>query len=360
MLFYYIFPISILVISFILYNIKISEKKIVILDVCILILFASIRANSVGSDLNNYENIFTDIFRHSWAEVPYMAKIHNVELMFAYFNKFVSLFTSNVQIYISFLAIIIYSAFGAFFIKYSKMPWLSMVLFVLYGTYFHTYNIMRQYLATVFFLCALDSLLEKKKLKYIISIILASCIHKSAICCLIGYVLFYIKPKRKHYIMLTSLILVLMLAGDKFVNWVLSFVYKDYFGTLGKASVDRGGMALFLFFTYVVMAIIVDLYSLKDGKNEIFLVILGISAAFASLSLTSRVVSRCLYYFDWIIAVLIPNVVGAISWKKTGIIKAFAYIIAILFFFIWLEYFMLSADADRIVPYNYFWKTIIS
>lgn len=358
MLFYYFLPISIFLVSLLLYLFKFPQKGIMFVNVLILIIFASIRAPSVGADLNNYENIFIDIAEHSWNEVPYMAKIHNVEVVFAYFNKLISVFTSNPQIYISIVATILYSAFGVFFLKYSKIPWLSICLFVLYGSYFHSYNIMRQYLATAILLCALDGLFEKKKVKFIFSVLLALCIHTSAICCLAGYVLFYIKPRRKHYIMLLSIILVLMLAGDNIVRWILSFTYKDYFWTLGKVSVDRGSMAFFQFFIYIIMALTIDIYSLKDGKNEIFLIFLGISAAFATLSTASRVFSRCMYYFDWSIVILIPNIVSSLSWKKTGVLKVYIYSLFILFFFIWLEFYMMTADADGIVPYSYFWGKI--
>jgi hypothetical protein len=167
---------------------------------CLILTFglftvlASFRSDSVGNDTAEYLRIFNDISStggmslYSW----------RYEKGYLFLNKILSLITDQSQIILIITSVMIMFGFARFIFKYSNNIGLSVYLFFTLGYYGMSINTIRLSLAIVIILFSYDFLREKKLIKFIISVLLASLFHRAALIFLIAW--FIVKLKFSYKI----------------------------------------------------------------------------------------------------------------------------------------------------------------
>ena len=100
------------------------------------------------------------------------------EFGFFWLNKIVGFFTSNGQWMIAVCSVITIGIMYRQIFRMSKNYALSILLLYLSFVYFVSLNNIRQSLAAVFLLIAIEALIDNKKIKFIILVLLASSIHR--------------------------------------------------------------------------------------------------------------------------------------------------------------------------------------
>jgi transmembrane protein EpsG len=161
---------------------------------------------------------------------------------FSLFMWFIKTFISqDFHVYLFVIAAISGTAVGYVLWKYSDHFALSMVLFILSGTYGWMINGIRQFMAASLGFLAIELLLQKKRLAYILFVLFLCTIHASAII-LLAAVLFDVDKPFDYRILLVLIgTLIIIRYADVFVELLESSVESTvYDGITESFAADDG------------------------------------------------------------------------------------------------------------------------
>lgn len=242
-------------------------KIFLIVTSVILILMPTLRHITVGTDTENYFNIFETAKRLTFNQIINFE--HEIESGYLFINKFLSEINGGYQLVLFFNSTVAVVPVMYYVYKNSEYPVLSVYLYVSLYFYALIYNGMRQFVALGIFLFAFEQLKKKKWytfLIYVILILIAASIHRSALILLFGILLVYLKPTYKNLIIVgvsfTTLCLIFYFWPNTLytlINLVVPNYVEKYIGTsfistapLGK-SVLLWILNLFLFICSVII-----------------------------------------------------------------------------------------------------------
>lgn len=195
---------------------------------CIIILIPSIlggiRDISVGTDTEIYQQLFHECVNKKLPDIIYenANKIgENLEPVFLVYLWVISRITKN---FYGFQFINSLLTFGIFFVganhykkKYSLVVMVSLYFFMFYCAFL---NYARQGLALSIVFLSFRFMEEKNLIRFLITVIIAACIHLSAIVILPAYLLFLLLKKGKsdvYVLIMVIFLLSLLLIGPQIV-----------------------------------------------------------------------------------------------------------------------------------------------
>ena len=171
------------------YDSDYNRKQYIKIICFILILQSGLRNVAVGSDTFAYFQWFEDIKLTSWQNIIEDVKDYyqiglGKDPGYLVFQKLIQIITGEYQIYLFIIAILFFSALGNFI--YRNTTRLSDVImsFIIYSVLFYSFFSItghRQTIATAVALFSFELIKRKKFLLFIISILLASTIHRSVL-----------------------------------------------------------------------------------------------------------------------------------------------------------------------------------
>ena len=351
MLIYYLIIFLIILIGLFIGN---KYKKIYVYFICILLtLIAGLRHYTVGSDTFMYYRYFnnaltygTKAFSMTGVEQAYIL----LNYLFVQFSSSFNLFLIIISGYINF-------TIGKYIIEHSNKTMLSLLLFVLCRFFFSEMNIIRQMLSIAIIINGLKHVKKREFVWYLLYVIIACLIHKSAFISIILYFLYDYDFKAIKKIRWCVIIIGLFIFLGPFLEKITSVlgIYNGYV----KLFMDSNKLGSFLsFITILFECIIVSVVIKKNKKNivknDLFLYnALIISLAFSFLSIRISILDRYVLYFSIFSIVLIPNIIEKISKSKN---RMLAYVLTFLFF---LTYFLLITyvrpEWNSINPYVFYW-----
>ena len=199
-------------------------------------------------------------------------KQKEVEEGYILLNKLVAFYTDNYQ-WIFVLTSFIYIAcvFYALY-KSSKKIWYSVLLFFLSYNYFNSYNIIRQEMAMAIILVGLTFLQDEAKIKdyvkFIVLVLIASTLHRTALISLLFPIVMNIKVDTK-YILVFSIFGLFM--KNTFIELFIGqayFLHQRYLVYAGNISHSELPIQ-FLVFNSIFLALMLYLdYKNKDLRND--------------------------------------------------------------------------------------------
>ncbi|MBI5997587.1 EpsG family protein [Clostridium perfringens] len=323
----YDFELLVLLIIALISSLKIGNQKTKsIVQVFILSVVCGLRyQETLGSDFSAYKIIFEN-------------SIYQVNSEFSYWliNYIVRSLTNNFNILLLLIAFIINGCVVWIVNKYSKMPNLSIIIYFVWGEYFTSFNISRQFIAISLYWISIHYLLSKKNKKALALNILAITFHKSSIIIIIitYFIIFISKNINKR-----SLIFILLIINFTYFlepsirNIVCKFIYGKYI----TSNFEYGtSFMLYIFELVFIVFIILNLdYDFKRYNNfEKFLITMIIpSFLFVILSMRMVLYARLAIYFCLYKIILITNLIIYKDNKKVKILILYIFIIAIILYF---------------------------
>lgn len=226
---------------------------------------------------------------------------------FAFFSFFTLLFT--------FLAIY----------KMSLNIPLSVFLFVVTGFFFVTFNAVRQCLSAALFLYSLQYIKNSKPLSYIITILLASLFHVSAICLLPIYWICKIKWTFKKQIFSIALCAILLKPIHDFSVFLIAHTRYSYYL---DSNYNQQNIAVSDLFMASILLLILFYFQLKSKDDTpsfcMYQAITLLYFVFSLLSITVIMSDRILIYFRIFQIIFVPFLLSKCS-SKVGreILKIF-------------------------------------
>jgi len=228
---------------------RIKSKKLFLVYVFIFLFAVSaIRAPSVGVDTNTYLFLFDDLKGMTFSQVMQWGIYYEKGYML--FNLLIQQFTMNSQFLLVITSFIIVGSFSLLIYKYSASMYLSFFLFVTLTFYYSSMNSMRQYVAMSILTFSLKFIFERRLVKFLIVLFIASLFHKTAWMFSVVYLFTFIKFTRKRALIAIVLSFAASFYLTPLIPWFLtithqyqvdnSYLNSDKFGSILKSLVIFG------------------------------------------------------------------------------------------------------------------------
>ena len=269
------------------------KYRLTIAAILPMFLLFVLRLKYIGADTIGYVRFFeNDIRTYSFAEL-FNQELMRSEIGYRLYVKLISLFTRNYTVYFLINGLIIFGTLYHFAKKYTENPFVFFFLFMTLGTYSFVETGLRQTLAMMLCLWAVDFIQKKKLISFVLIVLMATSFHKSAMVFLIMYLLAFITKLDWMLIIYT------VVAALLFVNFA---VFQSFFNELlgyEYGVEETGNGAIFLLLVLVLCAFsMLILYNKTQemAGKELMVHFALMSAVFWLLRMVSRTAERVSYY----------------------------------------------------------------
>ncbi|MEY8392396.1 EpsG family protein [Lachnospiraceae bacterium] len=196
----------------------------------LLVFIASFRY-AIGFDYFSYRNIYETIASWSFGDIFY---IRRTEPFYFIVCKLFSLAGCPYPVFLLFINLFLMGISMWFIRRYSKLPWVSVYLFICLQFLAHDMNLLRQSFAVCFFLLAYPFLRGRKLLPFTLLILTGGLFHNSLLFLFPLYFLLPKKHSRKCLAALFLLTVVVYFFFDPLFLLIRPFLPLKYAGYLGS------------------------------------------------------------------------------------------------------------------------------
>lgn len=316
-------------------------------------ILVMLRHESVGSDNRNYINLFHDFSKMNWRQV----EKHRLELGFSYYNKIISVFSKNPQVFFAITASAISAMIYPTYKRLCTDTSLTMILFCIVSTFVLMFSGIRQMLAVGLGFIAYEFTRNKKLFPFILIVLLAMSFHTSAFMLAFMYPLYHANITKKWLYVVIPLLAVVFVF-NKVIFSALAYVIERYTKYDGSISSTGAYTMLMLFAIFAVFSFLIPEESKLDREIiglRNFLLLSLVLQMFVPLHTLAM---RMNYYYIIFIPLLMPKVIDCRSerWEQIAVVCRH---IMVAFFF---AYFFLikarSAGNLNVFPYHFFWENV--
>jgi len=264
---------------------------------------------------------------------------------------FIKMFGEKPTLYLLFMAVPYVTAVTYLIYKYSDSPMLSFIAFLSLQFFEISFTLMRQVVAMAILVLAFRYVIEKKPIKFIISIVFAYFFHQVAIVFLVVYPLSKIRNKNIYLALIAGTYISTIL----FPQHILKVI-----GMIQESNERYGHVSnelntnLVYFFICLVFILVGLLYFKGLKKSEVNYLLFKMSAlatALAPLTIVVREFSRISYLFALFNIILLPN---AIAFERDSQTKVIIITFSIIIFMVYFLFFL--GPETNVIPYKFFWE----
>lgn len=270
------------------------KRKVLFVAILPMVLLFVLRYKYVGADTIGYVRFFQGEVRgYSFKELL-SENLMRIEVGYRLYVKLISLLTDNYTVYFLINAIVIFGSLYRFSLKYTNNPFIFFYLFITLGTYQFIETGLRQSLAMIICLWAVDFIKDRRPIRFLLVVALAYLFHKSAMIFLLIYPLCSIKRYRWMAITYVIIAIVFIFGFANFQSLFNELLGYDY------EIEETGNGGIFLAITILVCAYSVFVMVGKgtDKENQTAIIQMAfMTVVFWLLRLVSRTAERISFYF---------------------------------------------------------------
>lgn len=313
------------------------------------------RHPSMGVDLkygetSGYLGTYQAIAKSSWDKVLHL-DFKNYERGYVIFCKLISYISRDEQCLLIVCALVSIFPLSYLICKYSENCLLSFVIYLGLPVFLTNYSAMRQVIAIAITAFSYIFIRNKKPVLFILTVLLASAFHSSAILFLVAYVLYY-SGLMKRYRIASILILPLVFLFRNPLFGILSKLLKDN-------AVPDNNSAVTLFIVFTAVYIFTIIYSNKDDVHEEGLKnLFWLACVCLAFGGVYSIAIRVGYYFMIYLVLLLPKTVPNINLKANddNNTETVFYIIIMICFAVFGLYSIRNGTWAMSYPYSFFWQ----
>lgn len=325
-----------------------GNLRVKLVFICIvtlqLILLLGLKSEFLGADMQNYWVYYEEQLRWNLMSLA----DERFEIGFKALTKLVTLITENPQVYLLVIASLSIIPVSIVIYKYSKMPFLSLLLYVFLGFYSFNFSGLRQAIALGVIFIAYNFLVSKRPLKFIATIAIATCFHFSAIAFLPAYFLGRFKFDPRGFALFLIVAILILTLNAQILVWLTSFLYQDFSVVVTNS------------YTWMAMSVIIFLACMQyyreaiksDSKNIALYALVGVGVALMLFAPVADNVMRIANYYFIFTILLVPAVLIEVRRPKMRAVLTSA----VLCVFMAVYVYLLNIDGYSIVPYQFFWE----
>lgn len=312
-----------------------------------IILFQSLRKWTVGIDVVTYLNFFERLSAESMMD--FSSEFYTIETGFLIYNKLIAWFTSDKQIFLAIVSASIFIPIGYVIYKNSKNFYLSITALITLGIYNFTFSGLRQSIAIAIVFLSFEFIKKKKWFWFVLIVLLASSFHLSALVFLPAYPLYFLKIKKKHFLLVLGFIAIVFVFKSFLLKFFVSAAFEKYDSS--ELLVSTGAYTMFF--------IMLSIYSLSifvQRKRE-FSVSLNAFSNYILMALLiqiaaseSQVAMRAGYYYFIFITLLLPEIMATFKNKKGSDGLVFIMVVLCILFY------YLTTSTSALNPYLFYWE----
>lgn len=342
----YLLNVILIIIYGVLYRLKgIKVKKILFcLSICQLVLICGLRnVETVGKDWTYYGKYY--LLQLNW-NFQQLQDYTRYEIGFKILTKIISIIWNNKNFYAFILATLSIVPIGYTIYKYSKLPFLSIIIYISLDFYAFMFSGLRQAIAIAILLYSYKYIVNNNKFKFIVANLLAISCHYSSIVFLPVIFLRKIKLTRNKIILIGIIGVVIFLGKNAIFSFINTFFYDNYTSSVTNSY---NWMLMCIGITCLCLICYKKVIENNKSANKLY-VIVSIGAI---MMLFSPIVSdtlRIANYFYIFIILLIPEVIYNI--KKNNDKVSILTVTTFILFAIYI--YLLKVDGYGIVPYKTF------
>lgn len=331
-----------------------------ILSFFLIFLIMGLRDISVGIDTETYTKLYLEIAQESgFPSLRY-------EVGYVLFNKIIGFFfPSSPQIFFLIIALFISWGYANFISKFSRIEWISVLLFFLLEYFDLSINLTRQGIAIIIILFAFKFLVYRKLRFFLLSVLVAGFFHYTAFLFLPAYLMNYLDFSKKNVLLFFAGSLFLLIFSKYIIQWAFAniSIYAGYTNTVYADGNVRLASILnaAVIFSIIALALL-NISSVKNyfendiipnsGKIMFWLTMCGFFIWIASFQFNQ--LGRLARYFTVFSIIFIPNLLYSIKekhprkyffWCSLVIIMAICYYFVIVLF---------RPEWSGVYPYKFF------
>lgn len=308
----------------------------------IFFTFSALRASHIGSDTQNYVNLFKNISFNK--KVDYNK---HFEIGYQYFNLLLSYISGNQQTILIVTSFFNVGLYMIFYKKTSKMIPITIILYLTTRQYFSSYNLIRQTMASCILFLAYFKLNSNKTISFILITLLASTFHTSALVFLIVLLIRNTNSKLLAKIIVISSIVILLTPSS--ILFKLPY-YGHYLGSKYDNSMKLGTFLSLILYTFTI--VLYYLFGRNKGENKVLVNIVILGFLISILGVKTSIADRLSVYFLPFSLVLLSNTLYAVKDRVNKI--SLVTLVIILYT---MNYFIIQIhrpEWNRILPYEFF------
>lgn len=333
-----------------------------VVSTLVLFIFSAfligLRGIDVGIDTEEYYWIF--YLANQYPEHHYIVEM---EPAFVLLNKMFGLIFNDAAWMLFFIALFVMSAISLLFFKYSPSIFISWLAFISYGHFFNFHNIARQSIAIALIIFSVKYILERKFVKFVFILLIATSFHYSAFVFIIAYLINIIRVNSKYFIMLWLLSLVFVVQDGLFLPLFKSLeafipsAYTNFLEDERVSSLGTRGLGLKLIITQLLFVILLYAYNMMEqrgsyynDKSTFFIKISMIGFIFGNVFSGVALVSRINHYFTIFIPVAIPIALYFILSGKSR------FLVLTCIFLLYVSFYIriITTNTHGVFPYSTF------
>ena len=323
----------------------------------LLVLQSGLRNVSIGADTGNYMGMFYSHINWSWKDV-----FNNFIDVYKYgegkdagyvlLMKLFSVFSSNYQVFLVFVAVIVFVPLVAFVYDNTdriEHLWLALLL---YQTLFYSFlsiTGIRQSIATGLCLWSVKYIKNKKVVPFLILMLMGTLIHSSCLIFLPFYWIAHFKKPRLMFVGMLCLFPILLYLGSTFALQ-LAIISGDDRYLLYAEQESSGAMNLIIFYFIISLAGFIRYWKDNDymiSNSHIFNAI-SLGIFFLPLTLNSANLVRVVQYYSIFSLVLMGSVFAPVKLYEPR------------FFIKTAQFVLLGAILYKLITnpmeYSFFWQ----
>ncbi|MDQ0200738.1 EpsG family protein [Neobacillus ginsengisoli] len=307
-------------------NKQLRNKIVIVLGCVGIFLIQALRAETIGNDLISYLPGYhmvdsINIFKGE--------RLFNFEPGYIFYSQIFSKLNFSDQGYLAVVALTIIAPIAFTWLKNSKMPGLSVFIYITLGFFTFSFSGLRQSIAMAIVFFSFKYIQEKSLIKFILCVALAMSFHTTAIIFIFAYPLSYLRLKSTHFFfIIPSLILIFILKTKIFL-----LIYRLYKGAAGEVESTNAYTMLFVMIFVLILAYIFGSKDKEDIRFNIYKNYMLVAILIQIFASQSSVVMRAGYYYYLFITLLLPEVVKNQRDAKIRILVVGVLIFALLYFF---------------------------
>ena len=276
---------------------------------------------------------------------------------FTLFTYFLSLFGDNYQIFYIGTSILIAILAGLFIYKEcGSKVWGFFMLYGL-GMYYCSMNLIRQTIAALIIAFAVPMIKKKRIIPYMLLVLLASTVHKSALIMIPFYFILQIKLTKVVLALYTAVTLGIFLTSNIILKLVTKLWYGNYVGSI---YLDYGNDWFYMIASIVFFAVIYiyrDKLCAEDSTNHIYVNCAFFYFFFWFIAWKHTLIDRFTMYFEPAVIIALYILIkrlynetnmGNVRKKKRYIAVAFFVIVSVVM----MNVIYLIEDGHGILPYQ--------
>jgi hypothetical protein len=316
-------------------------------------LICGFRSTVMAYDTGTYKQIF-DMAPDSWAHI--FDKSSYAEAGFRILCSLIKIFGGGFQTMLVITSMFVMGSCCVFIYRHSKDVVLSVFIIISFPFYYSSFDIIRHFIVTAFFLLGYKYIEERKLVKYVVFILIGSLFHSVAVI----FLPFYFAKKIK-WSWKTMLVAITGTVAVYFLIEPIAILAGKLLGksngiASGWIASYGGGEKTAVMYAFVFLIAAMAYYLLKapteDDMNAVNYVLLML--VFSILFINARMMTRMIMTTVALVAIAIPQLLDK---SRTRSLNDYV-LLKLAFLGIGSAYhaFMLFTNWQHVVPYVPFWS----